>query len=278
MNLGSLLVQTLPIVLEGKTTGGSTSTVVDSSLSGKYDDDSFKEAIIMIRKTTDGLAPQNEFSLLSAFVDSTQTFTFSPVASASVGSGDYYAVADPLYPLATVLRLVNQALHRMGVISLVDTSLTALEQTLEYTLPLRLKAFPLDKVEIGNATDGWSELSDYYVLPAAPNSQSKLVFNRQIPFDTITASNYTLRLWYRDYHPELDTYDDVVSETIPEPLAIQYVKNELMEWAMTGNRLSPEQVQRYQMQRGDLQMAKSESRINSAQRKLSKFLDIGNMK
>lgn len=275
MNLGSLLVQSLPIVLEGKaSTNGTTTTVVDTSLTGKYDDDSFKEALVFIRKTTDGLAPQDQFSILTAFVDSSGTFTFSPAITVATGSGDYYAIADPQFQLVTVQRLVNQALRRMGIISLVDTSLTTLTNTLEYTLPLRLKAFPLDKVEIGNATDGFEENQDFYVLPSASGVQAKLVFNNQPRYDSNTASNCTIRIWYKDYHEELDTYEDVLNETVPEPLAIQYVRNEIMEWSMGQGRLSEEQLRRFQIQRGDLAQARQDNHINTANKKFSKFLSI----
>jgi hypothetical protein len=278
MNLGSLLVQTLPIALEGKATGGSTSTIPDTTLTGKFDDDSFKDGMAFVRVTTDGLAPVGQYSLITGYVDSSGEFTVSPVFSAAVGSGDYYAIADPVWNLYTVLRLVNQGLRRFGVISLVDTSITAAAQTLEYTLPLALKAFPLDKVELGNATDGWEELSDWYVLPATAGSQGKLVFNYQPDYDGATAANQTFRLWYRDYHPNVDTYDDVISETIPEPLAIQYVKNELMDYLMQKDgRISEDMMRRFQISRGDLQDARANNRINTANRKISKFLSIRDM-
>lgn len=275
MNLGQLLVQSLPIVLEGKATGGSTTTIVDSTLTGKYDDDSYKEALAFVRVTTDGLAPVDQFSTITAYVDSTGTFTFSPAMTAAVGSGDYYSIADPAWNLYTVLRLVNQALRRLGVISLVDFSLTTAADTLEYNLPLRLKAFPLDKVEVGNSADGWEELNDWYLLHATAGSQGKLVFNKQPSYDSTTPANCTLRLWYRDYHPTVDTYDDFISETIPEPLAIEYVKDELMRYKMEKEgRISEDMMRRYQIQRGDLLQAESKNRVHVAHKKLTKFLPI----
>lgn len=275
MNLGQLLVQSLPIVVEGKATGGSTTTIADTTLTGKFDDDSYKEGLAFIRVTTDALAPVDQYSPITAYVDSTGTFTFSPAMTAAVGAGDYYAIADPFWNLYTVLRLVNQALHRLGVISLVDTSLTTAEDTLEYTLPLRLKAFPLDKVELGNSTDGWEELNDWYLLHATAGTQGKLIFNKQPPYDGTTASNYTLRLWYRDYHPTVDTYDDAIAETIPEPLAIEYVKDELMRFKLEKEgRISEDMMRRYQMQRGDLMQIKTDNRVHVANKKISKFLSL----
>lgn len=278
MILGQLLEKILPIQLEGKATGGTTSTIVDSALPGQYDDDSFKGALAFIHTTTDALAPQNQFSSISAFVDSTGTFTVDTAFTATVGSGDYYSIADPQYKRAPVIRIVNDALRNFGIISLVDISLTGLADTLEYTLPIAIKAFPIDKLEVGNATDGWEELQDWYVLPAAPGTQAKLVFNHQPPYDGSTAANRTFRIWYQDYHPAVDTYEDYISETIPDPRVVHECKVALQKWMIEKNSdYSQEALTKLQMLQGDQQVSKIENRINKPTRKISKFLSIRDM-
>jgi hypothetical protein len=278
MNLGQLLEKVLPIQLEGKATGGTTTTIPDSSLPGTYDDDAFKGALAFIHTTTDGAAPQNQYGTVTGYADSTGTFTIDTTLTATVGAGDYYSIADPQYKLAPVLRVVNDALRNLGVISLVDTSLTTAADTLEYTLPLALKAFPLDKVELGNATDGWEELSDWYVLPATAGTQSKLVFNAQPDYDSTTAANRTLRIWYKDYHPAVSTYSSYISETIPEPRAIYECKLALHKWMIEKNSdYSSESMARLQLLQGDQMTSKMENRINVAQRKISKFISIRDM-
>lgn len=275
MNLGQLLRKILPIQLEGKVTGGSTTTIVDSTLPGQYDDDAFKGALAFIVTSTDGLAPQNEFSVISAYVDSTGTFTVDAAYSAAPQAGDYYAIADPQFTKAPVLRVIGDALRNLGVISLVDTSITTAGDTLEYSLPLALKAFPLDRVEIGNSLEGWQELTDWYVIPAAAGSQSTLVFNSQPNFDTESPSNYTLRIWYKDYHPAVSAYSDYISETIPEPRLIHECKLALQEWLIEKNSdYSQEALTRLSLLQNKQAVARVENRINAAQRKISRFLPI----
>lgn len=278
MNLGQLLEKILPIQVEGIATGGSTSTVVDSDLVGKYDTDAFKDGLVFIHSTTDGLAPVNEFSIATAYADSTGTFSVSPSLTTAVGAGDYYSIADPQFRKAPAIRIVNETLRDFGIISLTDTSLTASANTLEYTLPLALKAWPLDKVEIGNTTDGFEEVNDWYVVPATAGSQAKLVFNSQPRYDGTTASNQTLRIWYRDYHPVVDTYDDKIAETIPEARAVKECKFALQKYIMERDSdFSKESLQKLGMFQQDLVDARTNHRVNVPDKKLSKFIDIGRM-
>ena len=285
MNLGQLLVQSLPIVLEGKATGGSTTTIIDSTLTGKFDDDSFKEALAFVRVTTDGLAPVDQYSILSGYVDSTGTFTFSPAVTAAVGAGDYYAIADPVWNLYTVLRLVNQAFKKMGIISLTDTSLTFAASTLRYNLPAAVARYSIERLEIGDDTNGWVDygtpgsagLYDH-IYPSTATGTHVLEFRRLIPrnqVSQVSPGDQTIRIWYKGYHDILDTYDDSISGTIPDPLAIEYVKSELMSYLLEKEgRISDDMMRRFQIQRGDLAQIESRNRITSTSKPISKFLSI----
>ena len=278
MKLGQLLRKILPIQLEGKATGGSTTTIADSTLPGTYDDDAFKGALAFIQSTTDALAPLNEFSVVASYADSTGTFTVDTAYSAAPASGDFYAIADPQFKKIPVLRVVNDALRNFGIISLSDTSITTSGNTLEYSLPLALKAFELDRVEIGNVTDGWGELTDWYVLPAAAGSQAKLVFNRQPDYDTGTPGNCTLRIWYRDYHPALDTYEDEISETIPDKRIIDECRLALHEYLMEKNTdMSEDSIRRLAMLQNKQAMAEVKQPIHIRTKRISKFVNLRDM-
>jgi len=276
MNLGQLLVQSLPIVLEGKATSGTVAIAADSGLIGKYDDDSFKEGLAFIRQTTDGLAPVDEFSVITGYVDSTGSITFSPFVSAAVEAGDYYAVADPIWNLYTVLRLVDKAFKSKGILSLTDTSLTGVASTLRYNLPEALWAYPLEKVEVGNNTDGFTELGGWKKIhPSTSGGTHVLEFSTQPPYDSTTAANQTFRIWYKGYHATLDTYEDKISGTIPNALAIEWVKTELMDYALEKEgRISDDLMRRFQIRRGDMARVESEHRIQSTPKPISKFLNI----
>src|SRR3990167_10189764 len=122
MNLGELLEKVLPIQLEGKATGGNTTTVVDSDLIGKYDTDAYKDAMLFIHSTTDALAPQSQFRKITGYADDTGTFTVDTAFTAAVGAGDYYSIADPQFKLIPTLRVISDALRSFGIIPLNDVS------------------------------------------------------------------------------------------------------------------------------------------------------------
>lgn len=275
MNFGQLLHKVLPIQLEGVATNGSQSTIADSSLPGTLEDDAFKGALAFVLQTTDGAAPEAEFGVVSSFAEGTGTFTLSANLTAAVGAGDYYAVADPQFPKATVLRVVNNALRNFGIISLVDTSLTTAYNTLEYTLPLALKNFPIDRIELGNAVDGYAEVTNWEVIPAAAGVQAKLIFNSQPNYNAVTPALCTLRIWYRDYHPELAAYSDKVSETIPDKRVIDECRLALFEDLLERNSdQSDAALRKLAMLQRKQAESEVKQRINVPNRRISKFLNI----
>lgn len=275
MNFGQLLVRSLPIVLEGKTTGGAANnTIVDTLLSGRYDDDAFKDALAFIRQTTDGLAPQDQFSITTAYNSATQTFSVSPIYSAIVEAGDFYAIADPVWPLPTIQRLANQALHNLGIITLTDDSLTVVSGQRRYTLPEALWNFPLDMVEIGNNTDGWDRMEGLWrkIYPKTSADSHFLEFD-VVP---VAKTGDTIRIWYKNYHWNVNVYSDKISHTVPEPLAIEYLKKEMLNYLIEKDGyITDEMMRRLQIQGSNLAMARSENRIQAAPRKISRFLSIG---
>jgi hypothetical protein len=275
LNLGQLLLKTLPIQLEGKVTSGAAGTIVDSALPGTLDDDAFKGALAFISQSTDGLAPESEFAVVSAFAEGTGTFTLDANFTAVAAAGDFYAVADPQFAKVPTLRVINDALRNFGIISLVDVSLTAANNTLEYTLPLAIKSFPIDRIEIGNAVDGYAEITNYEVTPALPGTQAKLIFQSQPSYDSANPGNGTLRIWYRDYHPKLDSYDDKVSETIPDKRVIDECKLALYEYLVEKNSdLSEDALRKLNMLQNKQANSEVKQRINVPNRRISKFLNI----
>ena len=275
MNFGQLLQKVLPIQAEGKATNGSMSTIVDSSLPGTLEDDAFKGALAFVQSTTDGAAPEAQFAEVTAFAESTGTFTLDANLTAAVAAGDYYAIADPQFTRAAVLRVINDAIRNFGIISLVDTSLTTAYDTLEYTLPLALKNFPIDRVELGNVTDGFGEVTNYEVIPAAAGTQAKLVFHSQPKYDSVTPALCTLRIWYRDYHAELSAYSDKVSETIPDKRIIDECRLALFEYLMEKNSdLSEASMRKLSLLQRKQAESEVKQRINVPNKRISKFLNI----
>lgn len=76
--------------VEGVATGGTTSTILDTSLF-RYPDDYFVGAQVWI-EDADGAAPEDETSYVTDFANSTGTLTLLPVLTAEVDSGDTYHI------------------------------------------------------------------------------------------------------------------------------------------------------------------------------------------
>lgn len=225
MNLGKLLEETYSncgfVKLRGVATGGTTQTIVDSSLATRYSSNAFKRHIAFISETTDGAAPEGQYKLLNAtgtYTAATWTINLPSVVTAAVGAGDIYSIMKPTIELYEMIQQINAAMGKLPAVRLEDTSLTASASTLEYTLPIATKKYPLQDVHIGNATDGWKRFKNYEVRPASEGSTETLVFLSQPPYDADTSTNQTIKLTYLGKQTSLNSYDDSISEKYADEL------------------------------------------------------------
>ncbi|NIQ81579.1 MAG: hypothetical protein GTN93_26500, partial [Anaerolineae bacterium] len=79
-------------ITSGTCTGGSTTTVVDTSR--EEGDDEWQNCYVCITDTTDDLAPINEERRVTGFEKSTGTMTVTPAFSATVEANDTYEIRD----------------------------------------------------------------------------------------------------------------------------------------------------------------------------------------
>lgn len=121
--------RSLDSLLTGTATGGSTSTLVDSSIAATYTDDMFNSGQLYIATTTDGLAPQGQLRYISDYTGSSGTFTTGAVFTAAVGAGDSYDCY-----LRTTKDELDHALMRAVEDQRLYTSLSVNSSTAEYTL------------------------------------------------------------------------------------------------------------------------------------------------
>jgi len=234
MNVGKLLEEmyrSLGLMkLQSVATGGSTTTIVDTSLATKYGTNAFRKHLAFISRTTDGAAPQGQFGLLPAshYVASTQTFTI-PEVTAAVGAGDIYTIVpQSQISLYEMIAELNIAMGMLPSVRLLDTSLTVADNTKEYTLPVATKGYPIQEIRVGNTTDGYNIRADYHIRPASAGSTETLEFKEQ-PGDT----DDTIEITYLGKQTSLTTYSDSISEKYPDELvysacayrAIQYYLN-----------------------------------------------------
>jgi len=240
MTLQELLVSAyakLGQLREGRATGGAVGSVADSSLANLGSDGDWEQSPIFITYDAAGAgaAPQGEFSVCSAYTDSTGTFSVSPNFTVAPASGDYYAYALSIFPLYTMVLMANQGLQGLGDVLLADTSLTSVAGQRRYSIPVGLKRRRPLLVQIATLDDAddpaYSDIPDYDWVPAAPGSTGAIELVRQ------PLAGQTLRLWYKGKHASLNIYSDVVSETIEPELAAVATAYQAAKWlngAMAG--------------------------------------------
>ena len=136
-------------------TGGSTTTIVDTKRVGTANDDDFRNGVAFVVRDAGGAsaAPEGEFNRISAYVDSTGTFTVDTAYTAAPASGDTYAWANQQYPIYEMIQAMNDGLRLLGDVPLVDTTTldTAAAQT-EYAAAVAWKRRRPYRIDIQGRT------------------------------------------------------------------------------------------------------------------------------
>lgn len=217
----------------GKATGGTTLTIVDSALANKGKDNVWVDggAFIIRDAGGAGAAPENEMQRISAYTNSSGTFTVDTAFTISPAAGDRYGYTSPQYPLQQMIDAVNDALGDMGDMDLVDTAtLTTAAVTTEYAAAVawkRARPYRVDLQGRLNATttdNQWQEKVNFDWVPAAGGSTGLIIF-KEYPF-----SGRSVRVWYRDQHPQVNVFSDVINERIPPNLIVQAFTVEALDW------------------------------------------------
>jgi len=260
----------------GVATGGSATTVVDSTLADKAGgDDAWVDGAIFIIEdgTTAGTSPEGKYALITAYADSTGTFTFATMTDA-VASGDTYGYANNMWPLYQMVEFANDALRGLGDIPLIDTTTldTAASQT-EYAYAIAWKRRPPIRVEIQTKTSDaddnrWKVLNGWEYRPATAGSTGLLVLP-QLP------TSRDIAIWYMDRHPRVNSYDDPILKSIHPELAKRALVEKALQWQnrrmMGGDDFL---LQTWNDAKMQLEMAKMQYPIWKPRRK-SKLLTLG---
>ncbi len=140
--------------IEGTATGGSTTTVADSSALPGFADDSLNTSWAAIITDAGGAhaAPEGQARAVSDFVASTGTLTVSQAFTAAVASGDTYRVwAGPaLYALLEAVKSALRAAWPDWYAEVTDTTLTLANNTYEYTIPATIERLTAVYVDVGD--------------------------------------------------------------------------------------------------------------------------------
>ena len=213
-------------------TGGSTTTVIDTSINADIQDDTYNGYTLFVNYDAGGAgaAPEGDIRTVSDYVQSTTTLTVAAFSSSSsVAAGDIIVLArKSLYPLADVKRLCSNALKKLGDIPVPDTSLTTAANQTEYDIPSGVRWDDIVSVEIqGNTSD--SNDNRYYpvsfrvVSPTTPGGTATLVLDQH-------SSGRTIRITSVRPHANLRDYDDDINGAIHEELAVAACALECAKW------------------------------------------------
>lgn len=223
-NLGESLLSTA--------TGGSTTTVVDSKLANTSRDNVWREGILFISRDAGGAAasPEGQFQRVSGYTNSSGTFTVDTAFTTSPALGDLYMVSSSYYPVQNAIQALNEALGNLGDLDLVDTTtLDTIDLVTEYDAAVawkRARPYRIDVQTLAGVTDDnqWREVRDWDWVPAAAGSTGLIVFaNYQYP-------SRDIRVWYRDTHPAVYNYSDVIHEAFDPELVKTATLAKIYEW------------------------------------------------
>ena len=213
------LAKKLGAVKENIATGGAVGTLIDTDHLIEADD-FWNEATIWIVRDAAGAggAPENEYSGILNFTQSTGVAGFHDDMSVAPAVGDRYAIALPRYPIQDLIYLINSALEQMAV-SFTDTSLSSVSSQTEYDLPSVAQNYDLRQVweqrRTGAANDNqWVKHYDWDIQRTDTGSPDKLIFA------TAPVGNRLLKLEFVDQHPELFVASDELRENVHPDLVV----------------------------------------------------------
>jgi len=212
-------------------TGGSATTVIDTKQIGLHRDNSWKDGAVFIIRDAAGASasPEGKFERVSAYVNSTGTFTFATLTDA-IASGDTFGFVSSYYPIYQMIQSVNDGLRSLGDMEFNDTTtLDTIDGDTEYSAAIAWKRTRPPKFWIqgrtGDAADNqWQEVTDYQWEPAIAGSAGRLILN----FYPIGSRDVKVR--YKDKHGVVNAYNDPIDERITPKLVVAAAMVEALQW------------------------------------------------
>lgn len=243
-------------------TGGSTTTVIDTTLSSAYLANNFAGYTAFVTKDSAGAgaAPEGEFQRVSAYNETTKTLTVDTAFTVAVAAGDVVTLAKgAAYPLTDVKRICNQVLQKMGAVRQLDSSLTTADNQTEYTVPLACKGKVIDvwlQLHNDDSDDNqWTPIP-HKIIPAASGSTETLVIEQY-------TAGYKIGLEWEGLHAVVSAYADPICEYIPREYVVTYCA---LEVAKAKSLISPDLLSKltldFQAARALFPIAKKSKRVS----------------
>jgi hypothetical protein len=207
-------------------TGGSATTLVDATLEDKYGDNELLDGTVIVVRTTDGLAPEGEFSRISAYSEADWQATFATL-TASLGVGDTCMVISPEYPLRVMIELANDVVRDCGPINAVNEDTTTVVDDTEYSLPAEAKkliAVYVQTHDDDTNDNQWVRVDGWRIIPSEGNTPAVIVF------DSAFDAGHKLQFVYNVEHPFMSAYNSAVNEAISPKVAVLKLADKIMQW------------------------------------------------
>ena len=206
------LADRLGVLRHSFATGGSTTTIVDTS---RYEgNDEFLGGTAWIITDAGGAsaAPEAEFAYISDWVLASHTFTIDTV-TAAVAAGDRYGFTAARYPLDVLTNAINNEIRKYKIEKWDLTSLDIVSAQSEYDLPTGIYKHNLMGVYESTNDDAddnmWVPIN-YRVEQTATGTQDVLVVESQV-----VGVDNDIGLHYYDWHDAVYDCDDEIDDLIP---------------------------------------------------------------
>lgn len=210
-NLTYELAVELGIVDEGTASGGSTTTIDDTTFLTQADD-FWNGGTAWITYDAGGSSalPEGQYSAVTDFDNSNNRATINAITA--VNANDRYAIATAEFPLPILIQSINRALRNINIETSDITSLDTAAAKTEYTLP-DVASMDLREVWLqtntGDANDfRWVEIRNPLIQKTATGTQDILI----LPFQFISSRD--IKLVYMAPHPKLNLYGDKLDEHV----------------------------------------------------------------
>jgi len=177
-----------------------------------------------MKPTSAGTAPANQFGDVLDYA--TGQFTLQAALTATPSVGALYAVGRRKYPRDVLTQFVNAAYRDLGQIPNTDTTLYALTDNTQYTIPAGVSK-DLREVWVQTLTAD-STIKGWYEIPRGMWRQElNILYMPQL--NTPDDTTYTLKLVYVDEPSELTIFSSAISEYVhPKRIIYKAAANCLM--------------------------------------------------
>lgn len=194
---------------EGTATGGTTTTLIDTTLGEA--NDYYNKGTLLIEQATPVIVKVTDYA------SATTTFTFGAIDTA-VAAGIAYTAIHMRWPLDVLRRAINLALLEHGKVMDIDESLTIVADQERYTKPGTVTD-DIRRIELGDEDeDNWEIHYGWRV------EDGEIRFLGWNPTDTTK----TARIHYVKQHAALDALTDTLDEQVNrEALMVSACKHAL---------------------------------------------------